>query len=67
MSRIFSSDHHVKVSPSIVVFTFFFLVGMYFLFYVRSVLAMLFCALIMMAAFNPGVKKLQRWLRIPRF
>lgn len=58
--------HEVKVSPSIIIFTTFFLIGLYFLFYVRSVIVMLFLSVIVVAALNPGVTKLQKNFKLSR-
>lgn len=56
----------VKISPSIVVFTTVFLLGLYFLFYVRVVLVMLFLSVIVVAALNPGVTRLQKNFKLSR-
>lgn len=65
-NKFFGSEKTVKISPSIVVFTFAFLTMMYFLYYVRTILGMLFAAVIIMAAINPGVKKLEKNFKLPR-
>lgn len=65
-NKFFGFEKTVKISPSIVIFTFSFLVLMYFFYYIRSILVMLFAAIIIMSAINPGVKKLERYFRLPR-
>ncbi len=63
----FSSDRNtVQISPSIVVFTVSYLLVLYFLFYIRSILTLLFLAFIIMVALNPMVTMLQRRLKLPR-
>jgi predicted PurR-regulated permease PerM len=66
MKKILNFDHSVSISPSIVVFTVFFLLGIFLLYYVRSVITMLFAAIIIMSAVNPSVNRLQQKLKIPR-
>jgi predicted PurR-regulated permease PerM len=66
MKNWFTSDHQVSVSPSIVVFTTLFLGGLYFLYYVSPIVIMLFLAVIVMAALNPAVTKLERNYKVPR-
>lgn len=64
--NLFNKDHTVSVSPSIVVFTAAFFGGLYFLFYIRSIVIMLFAALIVMAAINPTVNFLEKRFKFPR-
>lgn len=56
----------VVISPSIVVFTVALLLGLYFTYYIRNIIAMLFLAFIIVVAINPGVNWLQRHARLPR-
>jgi predicted PurR-regulated permease PerM len=42
------------------------LLGLYFLYYVRSIVILLFLAFIIMVALNPAVSTLQRKVRLPR-
>lgn len=56
----------MSISPSIVIFTVFFLLGLYFLFYIRSIITLLFLAFIFMVALNPAVSWLESKLRLPR-
>lgn len=66
MKKFFYSDHAVSVSPSIVIFSALFLGGLYFLYYIRSIVVMLFLAVIVMSALNPAVTKLEKRFRVPR-
>ncbi len=66
MKKILSFDHSVNISPSTVIFTTFFLLALGFLYLVKSVVVMLFAAVIVMSAVNPSVVKLQRKYKIPR-
>lgn len=66
MNKFWSNDHSVTITPSIVVFATFFLLGLYFLFLVKTVLIMLFVAVIMMSALNPAVSRLEKKYKVPR-
>lgn len=66
MFNIFNSKETVSISPSIVVFTIFFLLGLYFLYFIKSIIILLFLGFIVMVALNPAVTMLNRRLRIPR-
>jgi predicted PurR-regulated permease PerM len=44
----------------------FFLIGLYLLFYIKEIVITLFCALIIMSALNPGIKLMERKLKVPR-
>lgn len=65
-NKLFNDEKIVKISPSIVIFTTAFLGILFSLYYIRSILTMLFAAVIIMAAINPGVRKLERKLKVPR-
>lgn len=65
-NNLFKNQHSVQVSPSIVIFTALFFGGLYFLFYIRSIVVMLFIATIVMAALNPAVNFLHKRARFPR-
>jgi predicted PurR-regulated permease PerM len=56
----------ITISPSIVVFTVFFLLGLWLLFYIRSILLLLFMAFILMVALHPLVKKFETHLKLSR-
>ncbi len=60
------ADHRVVVSPSIVVFTVFFLLTLVFLWHIFPILVLLFMAFIIMVGLNPSVDRLQQRLKIPR-
>ena len=66
MLEFFKPKNSVSISPSIAVFTTLFLLGLYFLYYIRSILTLLFLAFIIVVALNPGVNWLQRKLHLPR-
>lgn len=66
MVSFFNHKNQVTVSPSIVIFTVAFLLGLYFLFFIRSILTLLFLAFIIMVALNPAVSRLEAKLRLPR-
>ncbi len=50
---------HVEISPSIVVFTVFFLLSLYFLFLIHDILVIFFLGFIIMVALSPAVDNLQ--------
>lgn len=56
----------VTISPSIVVFAAALIIGLYFTYYIRSIIAIIFLAFIIVVAINPGVNWLQRRARLPR-
>jgi len=60
-------ERYVEVSPSIVVFSVFFILGLYFLYHIKSIIILLYLAFIIMVALNPAVEKLSRRLKTPRF
>jgi predicted PurR-regulated permease PerM len=55
----------VELSCRTVIFTVLLLLGLYFLYQIRSILVSIFVAFILMAAINPTVERLQR-RRLPR-
>jgi len=55
----------VEVSHKTVIFTVFFLLSLWFLYYIRDILLELFVALLLMTILDPFVSRLT-WLRIPR-
>lgn len=63
---LFKPKHTVTISPSIVVFTVFFIIALAILFYIRSILILFFMAFILMVALHPLVKKLETRLKLPR-
>lgn len=60
------TSQKIEISPSIVVFTVFFLLTLWFLFTIHNILMILFLAFIIMVALNPAVTKLERKYRFPR-
>lgn len=61
-----NNEQRIIISPSIVIFTVFFLLGLYFLFQILPILVLLFMAFIIMVALNPAVNRLQQKLKVPR-
>jgi predicted PurR-regulated permease PerM len=55
----------IEISHRTIVFTVIFLLVLWLLYFLRGVLVLLFLALILMAALNPLVDRLERW-RLPR-
>ncbi len=55
----------IEISQRTIIFTVFFLVGLFFLFEIRYIVLFLFVALIFMSAFSPLVDRLEKY-RIPR-
>ncbi len=55
----------IEISHRTIIFTVFFLLFLWLLYFLRGVLVILFFSVILMAAFNPLVDRLQRW-KIPR-
>jgi predicted PurR-regulated permease PerM len=66
MTSPFTSKHSVSISPWSIILTIGFLLGLYFLYYIHSIVILLFLAFIIMVALNPAVSTLQRKLRLPR-
>ena len=56
----------IEISHRTIIFTVLFLLSLWLLYYLRSVLVTLFLGVILMAALSPLVDRLQKW-RIPRF
>ncbi len=55
----------IEISHRTIVFTVIFLLVLWLLYFLRGVLVLLFLALILMAALNPLVDRLEKW-RLPR-
>ena len=66
MLKLFKNENSISISPSIVIFTTFFLLFLYFLFQISSILVLFFLGFIIMVALNPFVHKLEVKLRFPR-
>jgi len=61
------SELTVKISRSTVIFTLLLLVSVYFLYLIRDVLMLVFIAFIITVALNPSTRKIQKYLKLPRF
>lgn len=61
------SELTVKISRGTVVFTILLLLSLYFVFLIRDVLMTVFIAFIITVALNPATKKMQKYLKLPRF
>lgn len=66
MLSLFSKRTEIAVARSTVFLIFGILLGLYFLFQVRSIVILVFLAFIMMVALNPVALKLQKYLKLPR-
>jgi predicted PurR-regulated permease PerM len=55
----------IEISHKTIVFTVFFIIGLWFVFYLRDIIFQIFVALLIMTILNPTVTKLQRY-KIPR-
>jgi predicted PurR-regulated permease PerM len=66
MFEFFKNKHTVVISPISIMFTIFFVLGLYFLYYIQSILILLLLAFIIMVALNPTVKRLERRLHLPK-
>ena len=64
--NILSNKNKVVIAPSIVVFTTFFLLGLYSLYYIRWIILLLFLSFIIAVALNPAVSALQSRVKLPR-
>lgn len=64
--QLSSKTQEIQISPKFVYVAVALLGGLYFLYYVRSIVATLFGAVIIMAAINPAVEKMNQRFRIPR-
>ncbi|MBU0975037.1 AI-2E family transporter [Patescibacteria group bacterium] len=66
MKKYIYSDHAVSISPFTIIFTVFFLLSLYALYQMRSVMILLVLAFIIMVALNPMVKFLTHKLKLPK-
>jgi predicted PurR-regulated permease PerM len=66
MKKLFYSDHMVSISPMSIVFTILFMLGLYGVFYIRSVLVLLLLSFILTVALNPMVLFFCRRLKFPK-
>lgn len=56
----------VKISPSIVIFTFLFVAGIWLAMQIKAIIFMTFVAYIISVGLNKGIDKLEKKLRLPR-
>lgn len=56
----------IEISHKTIIFTIFFLLGLWFLYQIKQIILALFVSVIIMAALNPAVDRLERW-RLPRW
>lgn len=66
MLKLFKNETSTSVSPSIVIFTTFFLLFLYFLYQISNILVLFFFGFIIMVALHPFVHKLEIKLKFPR-
>ncbi len=66
MKKFLYSDHMVTISPLSIIFTIFFLLGLYGVYYIRSVLVLVLLSFILTVALNPIVKLLNQKLKLPK-
>ncbi len=66
MRKFFNTEHAVVISPASIVFATVFLLGLFFLYYIRDIVITVFLALILMSALQPGVKWFEKKLHLPR-
>jgi predicted PurR-regulated permease PerM len=65
MLLLFNKTKISGLNPSTIVFTVFFLLGLYFLYLIRDILTLIFLAFIIMVALRPISRKLQHYLKMP--
>lgn len=66
MKKYLYSDHAVSISPATIVFSILFVLGLFFLYQIRSVIVLLILAFIIMVALNPLVRLFSRKLKFPK-
>ncbi|MBU2543194.1 AI-2E family transporter [Patescibacteria group bacterium] len=66
MLKLFKNEKHILISPSIVIFTTFFLLFLYFIYQISNILTLFFLGFIIMVALQPFVHRLETKLRFPR-
>ncbi|NCO12697.1 MAG: hypothetical protein COZ34_00705 [Candidatus Pacebacteria bacterium CG_4_10_14_3_um_filter_34_15] len=66
MKKYLYSDHAVSISPLTIIFAVLFLLSLFVLYQVRSVIILLILAFIIMVALNPMVRFLTKKLRFPK-
>lgn len=66
MKKLFFSDHSVSISPLSMIVAICFILTLYFLYYIRGVLTLLFLAFILMVALHPLMKFFHYRWRFPK-
>lgn len=66
MKKFLYSDHMVTISPLSIVFTVFFLLSLYGIYYIRTVLVLVLLSFILTVALNPIVKFLNQKFKLPK-
>lgn len=64
MKKLFESGHVVTVAPQSIIFTIFFLIGLYGIFQIRQVIILLLLSFILTVALNPVVKFFKTKLKL---
>jgi len=66
MKKLFYSDHMVSVSPLSIIFTILFILSLYGVYYIRSVLVLILLSFILTVALNPIVNFFHKKLKLPK-
>lgn len=61
----FKTKHAVSIAPETIIFTILFILGLYFVYQVRSIITLVLLAFILMVALRPIVLSLHEKLRLP--
>ena len=67
MKKFFDEARTISISPNTIVFTVFFILGLFFLYLIRDIVFTVFLALILMSALHPSLRWMEQKLRMPRF
>lgn len=66
MLKLLNKSHINGLNPVTIIFTVFFILGLYFLFLIREILVLIFLAFILMVALKPLSKKIHTLFRLPK-
>lgn len=66
MKKLFGGDHMVVISPSSIIFTILFILGLFSIYYFKSILILLFLSFILTVALNPLVRFFHLKLKVPK-
>lgn len=66
MKKLFGETQSILIHPLSIVFAISFLLGLYFVYFIREIVGTLFLAVILMSALNPGIVFMEKRLRVPR-